>query len=162
MSRGIWIIVLTLVIAISEFTFAKYIAIGAAVPMLTFCYVILGSMHEKNRENALLLGVLSGALCDLLGGHGFGTYTVVFGVTAWETALFCDSILSSRFLFLIINTFIMTIFAESVYFLLHIIEIGAGAFWQGFGEIIIMTAIYNVVVSAILYKPMKKIFSERR
>ena len=162
MKRVAYYVFFALVIAICEVTFAKYIAIGAAVPMISFCFVILGAMHEKNRENALILGLLTGVLCDIIGGHGFGTYSIVFGVTAWETALFCDSILSSRFVFLIINTFIMTIFAQCVYFLLHIIEIGAGAFWQSFSGIIIPTALYNIVVAVILYKPMKKIFSERR
>lgn len=153
---------LALLVTICEFAFAKYIAIGAAVPMLSFCYVILAAMNEKNKENSLIIGILVGALCDILGGHGFGTYAVVFGVTAWETATFCDSVLSSRFLFLLINTFVMTVFTECSYYLLHIIGIGTDAFLSGFSTIILPTALYNVGISAIFYLPMTKLFFERR
>lgn len=162
MERTAKYIILTILIAICEMTFAKYIAVGAAVPMLSFCFVILSAMNEKKTENATVLGLLVGVLADTLSGRGFGTYTFIFAVTAAETALFCDSILSSRFMFLLINTFIMTVFAECVYFLFNIIQIGAGAFWNSFTSIILPTALYNMVISAVLYKPVEKVLSERR
>ena len=161
MTRSIKLTLLTFVIFILEYGLCKHIAIGGAVPMLTFCYVILAAMYEKNKESAVILAILTGALCDLAGGHGFGTYTLVYGIIAFGTSVFCDSILSSKFLFLIINTFIMTIFAECVYFLFHIIAIGTGAFWQCLTAIILPTAVYNVVISALLYKPMKYVFERR-
>jgi rod shape-determining protein MreD len=153
---------MAIVILAFEHGFGKYIAIGGSVPMLSFCYVILAAMNEKNREHALILGLLVGAISDLALGHGFGTYSLVFGFVAWETASLCDNILSSRFLFLTINTFIMTIFAQCIYFLFHIIEIGAGAFSAGFFGIIIPTALYNTVITMIFYKPMNRFFRERR
>lgn len=162
MERTAKYIILSILIAICEMTFAKYIAVGAAVPMLSFCFVILGAMNEKDVKTATFFGLLVGVLSDTLLGHGFGTYTFVFAVTAAETSYFCDSILSSRFVFAILNTFIMTVFAECVYFLFHIIQIGAGAFWNSFTGIILPTALYNMVVSAILYKPIGKILYERR
>lgn len=154
--------VMTFLILVCEFCFAKYLSIGASVPMLTFLFVIISAMHEKNRENALILGLLVGAVYDIMLGHGFGTYTIIFGITAWETASLCDSILSSRFIFLIINTVIMTIFAQLVFFLFHIIEIGPGAFSENFTNIILPTALYNTVVAAILYKPIGHIILGRR
>lgn len=162
MSRIARYIFLTILTVISEFSFAKYISISAAVPMFTFCLVILVSLNEKNKESATIFGVLTGVFYDICSGHGFGTYTVIFGMVAWETAGLCDSILSSKFIFNIINTFLMTIFAECIYFLLHIIEIGAGVFWQSFMSVIIPTSVYNTVVSAIFYVPVKKLLAERR
>ncbi|MBE7015463.1 MAG: rod shape-determining protein MreD [Ruminococcaceae bacterium] len=162
MGRTAKYIILSILIAICEMTFAKYIAVGAAVPMLSFCFVILGAMNEKNPEKALVFGLLVGLLSDTLSGRSFGTYTFVYAVTAVETVLFCDSILSSRFLFLMINTFVMTVFAECVYFLFNIIHIGAGAFWSSLVNIILPTALYNMIISAIFYKPISKVFYERR
>ena len=162
MERTAKYIILSVLIAICEMTFAKYIAVGAAVPMLSFCFVILGAMNEKNVQNAAVLGVFVGIFSDILSGHGFGTYTFIFAVTAAETASLCDSILSSRFLFLIINTFIMTVFAECVFFLFNIIQIGADAFLSCLASIILPTALYNMAVSAILYKPIEKVLYERR
>ena len=161
MMHGIKLALLSFLIFILEYGLAKYLAIGAAVPMLTFCYIIIVAMYEKNRETSLILALLTGALCDLAGGHGFGTYTVVYGITAWVTGLFCDSILSSKFLFMVINTFIMTLFSQTIYFLFHIIEIGANAFGRNFTNIMLPIAVYNVVVAVIMYKPLKSIFERR-
>lgn len=162
MGRVFFHILMTFVISAFEHGFGKYIAISGCVPMLSFCYVILAAMNEKNRDNALILGLLIGAYSDLTLGHGFGTYLFTFGFVAWETASLCDSILSSRFLFLVINTFIMTVFTECVYFLFHIIEIGAGVFSAGFFEIILPTALYNTVITMIFYKPITGFFRGRR
>ena len=161
MIRGIKLTLLTLAFFILEYGFCKHITIGGAVPMLTFCYVIIDAMYDYNKESSVILAILLGALCDLAGGHGFGTYTLIYGITAYVTQLFCDSILSSKFLFMLINTFLMTIFAECVYFLFHIIEIGADAFWQNFAGIMVPAAIYNVVVAVIIYKPLKYVFERR-
>jgi len=147
-----------IIILICEFTFGKYIAIFGAVPMLTLSFCILVSVFEKDFSYLLTISIILGIVSDILQGHGFGTYSIALPLSAFVTYKFRDSIFTSKMLFLIIDAFLLTIFIQLFYWLMHIFDIGSIGFWHKLISVILPTAVYNTIICAIFYLICKKRF----
>ncbi len=147
-----------LVLVLCEQTFGKYISVGGAVPMLCFCFCLCASVLEEELCYIAGASAALGAVCDILSGHGFGTYTLTFTLAAMATNAVHNRLFSSKSLFLFLNAMIMTVFAQTVYFLMHIIEIHSGLRFLG---LILPMAVYNAVVTVLIYPVVRKIFKRR-
>lgn len=144
-----------------EMTFGKYLAISGTVPMLSFCLCLVFAVKEKDPDYIFYIGIIVGVVFDLLLGHGFGTYTLIFTACVWVTYILRDVIFSSYALFLALDTFILTILLSVVYYLLHILNIGTD-FGGVFVNIALPSAFYNTVVSIIFYLILKPTLYKRR
>ena len=146
---------------ILEMTIGKYLAVSGTVPMLSYCLCLVISTKEKDFEYILCIGILGGIFLDLLSGHGFGSYTLTFTASVWLTYVLRDIIFSSLALFLLIDTFVLTILLSIVYYLFHILDAGID-FWAMLGQIAMPSAFYNSIVSILLYVILKPTLYKRR
>ncbi len=144
-----------------EMTLGKYLSISGTVPMLSFCLCLVIATKEKDPEYILYIGIILGVLLDLLLGHGFGSYTVIFTLSVWVTFLLRDNIFSSLALFLMIDTFILTILLNVIYYLFHILDAGID-FGIMLTQIAFPTAVYNTVISILFYLILKPTLYKRR
>lgn len=144
-----------------DFSAAKYISIAGGMPQFTFCFCVLTAFFEKEQTYAAYTAIALGAAADILSGHGFGTYTFTFTVSALATFTARDKLFSSGFLFMILDVFVLGIFAQTVYCLFHINDTGT-AFAELLRLIILPYAIYNTVICAIFYPIAKRAVAERR
>ena len=85
---------------IFEMTVGKYLAISGTVPMISFCVCTAISAREEKQDYIIFVSVFLGVVMDLLSGHGFGTYTVTFILSAYATYFLRNLIFSSITLFL--------------------------------------------------------------
>lgn len=135
---------------IFEMTVGKFLAISGTVPMISYCLCMVISAKENKENYIIYTNIAVGAMLDLLVGHGFGSYTIIFILSSFVTYLLRDSIFSSKLLFLVIDTFILTIISSVIYYLFHILNVG-----MNFGTMLVNfavpTAIYNVFVCIFIY-----------
>ncbi len=141
-----------------EQIFGKYIAISGAVPMLCFCFCICTAVLEEESCCTAWSAAVLGGVCDVLSGHGIGTYMLTFTLAAMGTYAVHNRLFSSKRLFLFLDMLVMTIFVQTVYYLTHIIEIGSE---YRFVQIILPMAVYNAVLTVIMYPLVKRIFKRR-
>jgi rod shape-determining protein MreD len=142
-------------------TLGKYLSISGTVPMLSFCLCLVIATKEKDPEYILYIGIILGVLLDLLLGHGFGSYTVIFTLSVWGTFLFRDNIFSSLAVFLTIDTVILSILLNVIYYLFHIFDAGID-FGTMLAKIAFPTAVYNTVISILFYSILKPTLYKRR
>ena len=109
---------------ILEMTIGKYLEISGTVPMLSFCLCTVISGREEKSNYIIFSSIFLGMGIDLLSGHGFGTYTLLFVISAYVTYILRNSIFSSITLFLIFDTFILSVLSCMVYYLFHILDVG--------------------------------------
>lgn len=148
-------------VVIFELTVGKYLAAAGTVPMLSFCLCLVIGTKEENLNYIITIGIIMGALADLFSGHGFGTYTVIFVLAVIATYLLRNNIFSSTTLFIICNTFILTLLSSVVYYIFHILNVGIN-FGAMISDIAIPTAIYNIIVSVIFYAILNLTLYKRR
>lgn len=148
-------------ITVCEAAFAKYIAVGGAVPMLGFCFCITTAFFEDDAPTTVIFSALFGCALDLLTSHGFGTYTLMFALCSAAAFSVRGRLLSSRILMLALFAFLLTLPVCAVYYVLHITEIGVD-FVGYFLTKIIPCGIYNTAVSLAFYPICKRFFGKRR
>ncbi|MBQ7986795.1 MAG: rod shape-determining protein MreD [Clostridia bacterium] len=148
-------------VIIFELTVGKYLAISGTVPMLSFCLCLVIGTKEENFNYIVTIGIIMGVLSDLFSGHGFGTYTVTFTLAVIATYILRNNIFSSTTLFLVCNTFVLTLLFSVIYFLLHILNVGID-FGTMITNIAIPTAVYNTVISVIFYLILNLTLYKRR
>lgn len=144
-----------------EMTLGKYLSISGTVPMLSFCLCLVIATKEKDPEYILYIGIILGVLLDLLLGHGFGSYTVIFTLSVWVTFLLRDNIFSSLAVFLTIDTFVLSILLNVIYYLFHILDAGINLGTM-LAKIAFPTALYNTVISILFYLVLKPTLYKRR
>ncbi len=148
-------------VIIFELTVGKYLAISGSVPMLSFCLCLVIGTKEENLNYIITIGIIMGVLSDLFSGHGFGTYTTTFTLAVIATYLLRGNIFSSIALFIVCNTFILTLLVSVIYYIFHILNVGIN-FGAMITDIAIPTAIYNTIVSVIIYVILNLTLYRRR
>lgn len=148
-------------VVLLELTVGKYLAVSGTVPMLSFCLCLVIGAKEEKLNYILTIGIIMGVLVDLFSGHGFGTYTVTFTLSVIGTYLLRNSIFSSTTLFIIFNTFILTLISCVIYYIFHILNVGIN-FGTMMTQIALPTAIYNVVICVIIYAILNLTLYKRR
>lgn len=143
-----------------EMIFGSYIEICGAVPMFGFCFCITASAFERDISCAVGVAAVTGALCDVLYGHGFGTYTVSFALVALAVFYVRDKVFSSGILMLLTSVFVMSLAVNVVYYVFHITEIGTD-FGSMAVSVILPSCIYNTVIALIFYPFVKRSFGKR-
>lgn len=154
--------VLALLIFASEAAFGKYIAISGAVPMLTFSFLIVSAVLESDISYVTVLSVILGLFSDILYGHGFGTYTTAYFLSCFFTLKLKNAVFASKWFFLIIDAFLLTVFVQIFYIIFHIRDIGAGNFFKCIWSYSLPLAVYNTVICMIFYAVGSRFFLKRR
>ncbi len=148
-------------VIIFELTVGKYLAISGTVPMLSFCLSLVIATKEEKLDYIVTIAIVIGVLSDLFSGHGFGIYTLTFTLAVISTYLLRNNIFSSTALFIICNTFILTLIFSVIYYIFNILNVGI-AFGTMISNIAVPTAIYNAVVSIVFYLILNLTLYRRR
>lgn len=148
-------------VIIFELTVGKYLAIYGTVPMLSFCLCLVIGTKEEKFDYIVTIGIIMGILSDLFSGHGFGTYTITFTLAVIATYILRNNIFSSTLLFLICDTFILSLLFSVIYYLFHILNVGID-FGIMITNIAVPTAIYNTIVCVIFYLILNLTLYKRR
>lgn len=159
--KGIRYAIICILILLCEMTIGSYLKISGAVPMLSFCLCIVVALFEDDMNFITGVAAVTGGIIDVLTGYGFGTYTFTFTLSALITFYICDRLFSSKVLFMIIDVFVLSVFTNIIYYLLHMKDIG-NSFGSLFVSIMLPSAIYNVFVSLIFYPILKLTMYKRR
>ena len=159
--KGIRYATICILILLCEMTFGTYIEVSGAVPMLSFCLCIVVALFEDDINFITGVAAVTGGIVDVLTGYGFGTYTFTFTLSALITFYIRDRLFSSKVLFMIIDVFVLSVFTNIIYYLLHMKDIG-NSFGSLFVSIMLPSAIYNVFVSLIFYPILKLTMYKRR
>lgn len=146
---------------ILEMTVGKYLELSGTVPMLSFCLCLAISGREKKPNYIIFASIFLGVGMDLFCDHGFGTYTLLFVMSAYLTYILRNSIFSSITLFLILDTFLLSVLSCAVYYLLHILDVGIN-FGVMLTKIAFPTAFYNVIICVIFSFVLKVTLYKRR
>lgn len=154
--------ILVTIIGVIEISFGKYIAISGAVPMLTFSFLLVTAMLESDISYVMVLSVLLGVISDILFWHGFITYTIAYSFSCFFTFKLKDAIFSSKWLFLTLNSVLLTILVQIFYMIIHIGDIGTGNFFRCIWSVSLPTVIYNTILCWLFYFLGGKIFKKRR
>lgn len=149
-------------VVLAEQIFAKYIAFGNAVPSLTFCAVLCTAMTEEEFSYTAVSAAVCGILCDILSAHGIGTYMLTYTAAAAVVYELRNKLFSSKLLFLICASFILSFMFQLIYFLLHIRDIGADSFFAVMVSPILISAVYNTVVCVLIFPIVGRIMEKRR
>lgn len=148
-------------VIITEACAGKYLAISGTVPMLSFCLCLAVGAHEENLNYIITIGIVMGALLDLIANHGFGLYTITFMLSSWVTYLLRDSVFSSKTLFLICDVLVLSILFCIIYYLFNILNVGIN-FAVMLTNIAFPTAIYNTFLCVAFYWMLYPIMYKRR
>lgn len=153
---------LAILIATFEATLGKLVAVSGAVPMLTFSFLIVCTVKESDLSYVMVLAVILGAVSDIMHGHGFGTYTIAFAVSAFYTFKLKNAIFSSGWLFLIIDAFLLTFLVQIFYMITHIGDIGSENFLRCIFSLVLPQAVYNTLICCLFYLIGSKKIRKRR
>ena len=153
---------IAILIGVSEAAFGKYISIFGAVPMLTFSFCLVCAITETDLSYVMVLSAILGIFSDILLGHGFGTYTVAYVLSAFYTFKLKDAVFSSEWLFLAVDAFVMSFLVQLFYMILHLSDIGTANFLKGMWSIALPTAVYNTVICCIFRYIAVKFTKKRR
>ena len=148
-------------VIIFELTVGKYLEISGTVPMLSFCLCLVIATKEEKINYIITIGITMGVLADLFSGHGFGTYAVTYTLVVIATYLLRNNIFSSTTLFLVCNTFVLTLISSVIYYVFHVLNVGIG-FGDMITDIAIPTALYNTFVCVIFYMILNLTLYKRR
>ncbi|MBR5808725.1 MAG: rod shape-determining protein MreD [Clostridia bacterium] len=133
-----------------ELTVGKYLEISGTVPMLSFCLCLAIATREEKLDYIITIGVVVGIVADLFSGHVFGTYAVTYTLSAIATYLLRNNIFSSTTLFLVCNTFVLTVLFSIIYYIFNVLNVGI-SFGTMILELAIPTALYNTAICVIFY-----------
>ena len=145
-----------------EAAFGKYISIRGALPMLTFAYVIVCALMESDMSYITVLSVTLGVFSDILYSGSFGIYTLSYCFAAYYTFKYKDSIFASKWLFLLIDAFILSTIQQFCYMIFHINDIGAKYLLRGFFLKGLSSSLYTTAVCCLFYFIGGTVFRKRR
>lgn len=157
-SKDIKYILTALLAFVFEAVLGKYLAIFGIVPNIMLCYFVLASSFEKDFSYVAILGIVFGLAKDVINPHGFFTCLVIYPFSSYITFKLCDSIFSSKRLFVLTDIFVLTIVCELFYFVMHISDMQNIGFLTSLVKIILPSAVYNSVICLVFYPLCKKIF----
>ena len=160
--KNIKILIISVAVVLFELTAGKYLSVCGITPMLTFCFCLTMALFEEKFSYAAAVSAVLGAVMDIMGGHGFGTYTITFELAAALTFVLRDKTFSSKLLLLIPDVLIMTVLAESAYYLFHINAVGSTAYLTGLTSVILPKGAYNIAVCLIFYPVVRALLYRRR
>ena len=161
-SRDVKYAVSALIVIFFEAALGKYISICGALPMLTFAYIIVCSLIETDRSYIMILSVILGVFSDVLYSRGFGIYTASYCFAAYYTFRLKDSIFTSKWLFLLLDAFVLSTIQQFCYMIIHISDIGVKYFWRGFFLKGLPSSLYTTAICCLFYFVGGSIFRKRR
>ena len=162
LTKKIKYIALILLLVLFEQMTAKYFSVGGAVPMFAFCFLLTAAMNETEFSFTAVFSAFCGFLCDIMSGAGIGTYILTFTLSALAVLELHNKLFSSRVLFIICAAFILTFFVHIMYFIFHISDIGAENFMYGVLNVMLKSAVYNVIISLLFMPAVRKLLGKGR
>ncbi len=154
---ALWIILLVLF----EAMFGVYIKIGNIMPDLLFVFVLCYAVDKNTINSTITISAICGALADCLSGRIFGTYLVIFLISAVLIWIIKESIFKNSMLVAFLLVFIFSVLGKSMYFVANISVLKDMGYLYSLFRIILPEAIFNTFVS-IFFIPLLRLTLKKR
>ncbi|MBS4537176.1 rod shape-determining protein MreD [Clostridium sp. D2Q-11] len=151
------IIALFLLSFILQSTVFQYIAIFDVIPNTNLILIILVALF-KNKKVGGTAGLIIGLLQDILFGNAIGVHGLIYFSIGYFIGVINPTVSKDNAISSFILTFLFTIISNIMFFFIYYFSSVNITFVEMIREIAIIEAIYNGVLSILLYKVMKKLF----
>ncbi len=153
----LWIVLL----ALFQAMFASYIKIGEIIPDLLFAFVLCYAVDKNTINSAITISTICGALSDCLLGRIFGTYLVIFLISAVLIWIIKESVFKNSMIVSFLLIFVFCILGKSMYFVANISVLKDMGYLYALFKIIIPEALYNTLISMIML-PLLRLTLKKR
>ncbi len=144
---AIWIVLITLI----ESVFGTYIRINTIMPDLLFTFALCFAAQRSKMPDVISVGVICGVIADCLSGRIFGNYTAIFLISVVLIFIVKENFFKCGFVFNIIMVFLLTVIGKSMFYIVNIFILKDIGYLYSLFFIILPEAIYNTVVSCVLF-----------
>lgn len=146
-----------LLLTVLQTTWFNCFEILGVKPNLLLVYVVSISFFSNKKESAVL-GAVYGIIFDIFIGKFLGMNALMFAITGFFTAYFCEKIIGNKNIFVIaLFTVVISIFYEFINYFFSFLIIGDIDFVYAFKNVIFIEGLYNGLIVFLLYVPLKKI-----
>ncbi|MBQ3037690.1 MAG: rod shape-determining protein MreD [Clostridia bacterium] len=146
------------IITVFETVLSRYISIGSIFPDILFTFVLCYALSESKPVSIMGTATVCGIIADCMSGRIFGNYLAVYIICAVGIFILRDFIYKESFLVALLLVFMATIFGKSIFYLINISILKQTGYIYSLIEIIVPEAVYNTVISALLFPFVKKSF----
>lgn len=156
------IFIILIILSLIQSFFGHYIRIGSIMPDVMFVFVVGYALLCDDIKSVLCVSAIFGITADCLSGRIFGDCTAVYMISAALGFIMSDSIFKDGVVFNIICVFLLTVIGKSGYYLINIVDLKESGYLYSLGRIIFPEAVYNTVVSPVIFPVVKRVLGKRR
>ena len=154
--------VLLFVLLILQSTVCRYLEIMNITPNLMLAFMVAAVLTSKSISEAGIYGFVTGLVYDLVWGRVFGIETLLFMYLALLLFYISEYMYKKNLFLSVWLTFLTSVIAETVVFVLCFVIFGKATFWYTFFARIIPCAAYTALAEIIVYEIAVKIPSKRK
>ena len=152
---NIILIILAIIIYFLQENFFSWFTINGVMPNLFIIFVLCIGLFSK-KTMGTVYGIVIGLVLDYLVGTKIGVNAVLLGLVGFLAAVFDKNFSKDSRITIMLLVAGMTIAFEVVKYAISYAVLGTSIEIVIFLKILIVEAIYNVVISIIIYPLMKK------
>ena len=152
---NISLIILSIIIYFLQENFFSWFTINGVMPNLFIILVLFIGLFSK-RVMGTVYGIIIGLVLDYLVETKIGINAVLLGSVGLLAALFDKNFSKDSRITIMLMVAGMTIIFEIIKYLLNYAILGASIEVVSFIKILVLEAIYNVIITIIIYPLMKK------
>ena len=142
--------------------FGGHIAVLGIKPSLFLVITVIFSLNSDDVWEALIYGVATGFVYDVFWGRVFGGMTVLMMYIAVAIYYAGEYLYKKTVTEAAAITFIGTLIIEALFYGVNFALFGDKSFLYALLRIIIPTAAYNSIVTALIYQRLSKVFDKKR
>ena len=152
---GILFFIIFFVIYFLEANIFPFLTINGVLPNLFIIFILFIGLFA-NTAYGVFFGAICGLILDLIYGKSIGISAVMFCIVGYLGSYFDKNFSKENKITIILMVVGSTIIFEAGYYLLSSIIIDFKLEWLAFFKILIVEAVYNVLLSIILYPIIQK------
>lgn len=150
------LIVTFLIIYFLQVNFFNWFTIAGVKPNIFIVFILFISLYAGNKVG-IPFGIISGLFLDIILGKNLGTYAIMFGVIGIIGGYFDKNFSKESKITIILMVIGSTFIFEIGSYIIQIIEQSINVEVIEFIKILLIEAIYNTILTIILYPLMQKL-----
>lgn len=150
------LIVTFLIIYFLQVNFFNWFTIAGVKPNIFIVFILFISLYAGNKVG-IPFGIISGLFLDIILGKNLGTYAIMLGVIGIIGGYFDKNFSKESKITIILMVIGSTFIFEIGSYIIQIIEQSINVEVIEFIKILLIEAIYNTILTIILYPLMQKL-----
>lgn len=144
-------------ISIIQTTLLEYFEIANIKPNLFLVFIVAVAL-QRDEVEAAVTGLIAGLIFDIVIGKALGLHAMLGMITAYTMGTINRKLYRENIIVLTLFTFAATCIFELLFYLMTFIVKGYGDIFMALSLIIIPEAIYNSVISIIVYPLIVRLY----